>query len=308
MYDFLRIPSVSAKSEHNGDTRAPPSGFATASADAGLEPAIHDTPGHPVVLGEWRGAGDDAPTVLIYGHYDVQPPEPLDEWESPPFEPTERDGKVFARGSADDKGQLYMHVKALEAHLKANGSLPRERHRPGRGRGGGRLGEPGALREAERGAAGLRPRRHLRLQHVRRGHALGALLPAGAGLLRDPREGRPLRPPLRPVRRARGEPGQRPGEDPRLLPRRRRPDRHRRLLRRRGWTGTRRPGSRSGPCPSTRRRTGRSWRCRRLGGEKGYSHPGAPLDPAHLRRERAPVRLHRRGRQDGAPRTRPWPR
>jgi acetylornithine deacetylase/succinyl-diaminopimelate desuccinylase-like protein len=92
--------------------------------DAGLEPSIHPTPGHPVVLGEWRGAGTDAPTVLIYGHYDVQPPEPLEEWLSPPFEPTERDGNVYARGSADDKGQLYMHVKALEAHLKTTGKLP----------------------------------------------------------------------------------------------------------------------------------------------------------------------------------------
>jgi len=124
MYDFLRIPSVSAKSEHDGDTRHAAEWLAERLRDAGLEASIHETPGHAVVLGEWRGAGPDAPTVLIYGHYDVQPPEPIDEWESPPFEPTERDGRVYARGSADDKGQLYMHVKALEAHLKASGSLP----------------------------------------------------------------------------------------------------------------------------------------------------------------------------------------
>ncbi|MGD8320995.1 MAG: dipeptidase [Gemmatimonadota bacterium] len=124
MYDFLRIPSISAKAEHAGDMTKAAQWLSDRLREAGLEPSIHDTPGHPVVLGEWRGAGDGAPTVLIYGHYDVQPPEPLDEWESPPFEPTERDGKVFARGSADDKGQLYMHVKALEAHMKVNGSLP----------------------------------------------------------------------------------------------------------------------------------------------------------------------------------------
>lgn len=124
MYDFLRIPSISAKAEHNPDMRRAAEWLSDRLRDAGLEPSIHQTPGHPVVLGEWRGAGADAPTILIYGHYDVQPPEPLDEWLSPPFEPTERDGKVFARGSADDKGQLYMHVKALEAHLKVNGSLP----------------------------------------------------------------------------------------------------------------------------------------------------------------------------------------
>ncbi|HKJ01848.1 MAG TPA: M20/M25/M40 family metallo-hydrolase, partial [Longimicrobiales bacterium] len=124
MYDFLRIPSVSAKAEHNGDMKRTAEWLMDRLREAGLEPSLHPTPGHPVVLGEWRGAGAAAPTVLIYGHYDVQPPEPLEEWESPPFEPTERDGKVFARGSADDKGQLYMHVKALEAHLQTTGTLP----------------------------------------------------------------------------------------------------------------------------------------------------------------------------------------
>jgi acetylornithine deacetylase/succinyl-diaminopimelate desuccinylase-like protein len=124
MYDFLRIPSVSAKEEHNADTRRAAEWLAERMKEAGLEASIHETAGHPVVLGEWRGAGKGAPTVMIYGHYDVQPPEPLEEWESPPFEPTERDGRVYARGSADDKGQLYMHVKALEAHMKVNGKLP----------------------------------------------------------------------------------------------------------------------------------------------------------------------------------------
>lgn len=124
LYDFLRIPSISAKSEHDGDTRAAAEWFEARLAEAGLETEIVETPGHPIVLGEWRGAGADAPTVLIYGHYDVQPPEPLDLWDSPPFEPTERDGRIYARGSADDKGQLYMHVKALEACLADGGSLP----------------------------------------------------------------------------------------------------------------------------------------------------------------------------------------
>ena len=123
LYDFLRIPSISAKLEHHADTRAAAEWFAERLSDAGLEQEILETPGHPIVLGEWREA-PGAPTVLIYGHYDVQPPEPLDEWSSPPFEPTERDGRIFARGSADDKGQLYMHVKALEAHLATRGSLP----------------------------------------------------------------------------------------------------------------------------------------------------------------------------------------
>jgi acetylornithine deacetylase/succinyl-diaminopimelate desuccinylase-like protein len=76
------------------------------------------------VIGEWRGAGPTAPTVLVYGHYDVQPAEPLELWTSPPFEPTVRDGKLFARGSVDDKGQLFLHVKAIEAHLAVRGKLP----------------------------------------------------------------------------------------------------------------------------------------------------------------------------------------
>jgi acetylornithine deacetylase/succinyl-diaminopimelate desuccinylase-like protein len=124
LFDFLKIPSVSARSEHNGDTRRAAEWLADAVKDAGLSAEIIATPGHPIVLGEWRGAGDDAPTVLVYGHYDVQPPEPLELWTSPPFEPQVRDGRIFARGSVDDKGQLYLHVKALEAHLRARGKLP----------------------------------------------------------------------------------------------------------------------------------------------------------------------------------------
>ena len=123
LYDFLRIPSVSAKSDHTEDTRHAAEWLSERLNEAGLSSKLLETPGHPIVLGEWRGA-PGAPTVLIYGHYDVQPPEPLDEWASPPFEPTERDGRMYARGSADDKGQLYMHVKALEAKLAQGGSLP----------------------------------------------------------------------------------------------------------------------------------------------------------------------------------------
>ncbi|MCA9573102.1 MAG: dipeptidase, partial [Myxococcales bacterium] len=91
---------------------------------AGLTASLHETARHPVVLGEWRGAPEGAPTVLVYGHYDVQPSDPDDLWSSPPFEPTVRDGRIHARGAADDKGQLYLHVKAIEAHLRARGSLP----------------------------------------------------------------------------------------------------------------------------------------------------------------------------------------
>src|SRR5437868_9167041 len=82
-----------------------------------------DTPGHPVVYGDWLNA-PDAPTILFYGHYDVQPVDPLNLWESPPFEATIRDGEIYARGAADDKGQVFMHLKAIEAHLKQAGRLP----------------------------------------------------------------------------------------------------------------------------------------------------------------------------------------
>jgi acetylornithine deacetylase/succinyl-diaminopimelate desuccinylase-like protein len=121
---WLRIPSVSARSEHAGDCAEAARFLATELTRLGFTTTIEPTPGHPIVVGEWRQAGPEAPTLLIYGHYDVQPAEPLELWTSPPFEPTIRDGRLFARGSVDDKGQLYLHVKALEAHLATRGSLP----------------------------------------------------------------------------------------------------------------------------------------------------------------------------------------
>jgi acetylornithine deacetylase/succinyl-diaminopimelate desuccinylase-like protein len=124
LFDFLRIPSVSARSEHKEDMERAASWLADSMRAAGLSAEVMPTPGHPVVIGEWRGAGEQAPTVLVYGHYDVQPPEPLELWTSPPFEPSVRDGRVYARGSVDDKGQLFLHVKAVEAHLRTRGRLP----------------------------------------------------------------------------------------------------------------------------------------------------------------------------------------
>ena len=123
LFAFLRIPSVSARSEHRADVAQAARWLSERMTEAGLQVKIHPTPGHPIVVGEWRGA-PGAPTVLVYGHYDVQPAEPLELWDSPPFEPTLRGGKIYARGSVDDKGQLYLHVKAIEAHLKTRGTLP----------------------------------------------------------------------------------------------------------------------------------------------------------------------------------------
>jgi acetylornithine deacetylase/succinyl-diaminopimelate desuccinylase-like protein len=121
---FLRIPSVSTKPEHRGDMRKAAEWLAGQMRDMGLEHVeILPTAGHPVVYADWlRAAGK--PTVLIYGHYDVQPAEPLELWTTGAFEPTVRDGELFARGAVDDKGQVFMHLKALEAHLKTSGRLP----------------------------------------------------------------------------------------------------------------------------------------------------------------------------------------
>lgn len=120
MMELLRIPSVSAKSEHKADMLACAEAVKKSLLDAGCNKAdVMDTGGHPAVYGE-KIIDPKKPTVLVYGHYDVQPPEPLELWNTPPFEPTIKEGKVFARGSADDKGQFYMHVKALEILSKTN--------------------------------------------------------------------------------------------------------------------------------------------------------------------------------------------
>ena len=124
---LLRIPSVSTLPEHKDDVRGAAEFLAAELERIGMEqvelvdvPGETGEPGHPLVLAEWLHA-PGAPTVLCYGHYDVQPPDPLDEWLSPPFEPVERDGNLYARGAVDDKGQIYMHIKALAALFEAHG-------------------------------------------------------------------------------------------------------------------------------------------------------------------------------------------
>jgi acetylornithine deacetylase/succinyl-diaminopimelate desuccinylase-like protein len=121
---FLAIPSISALPQHAGDVRRCADWCAEEMRRIGMQNVrLVDTPGNPVVYGDWLGA-PGAPTILFYGHYDVQPVDPLELWDSPPFEATIRDGEIYARGSADDKGQVFMHFKAIEAHLKQNGKLP----------------------------------------------------------------------------------------------------------------------------------------------------------------------------------------
>ena len=120
LFELLRIPSVSADSTHKGDVRKAAEYVIQKLKAAGADNvALMETKGHPIVYGE-KMTDPKKPTVLVYGHYDVQPPDPLNLWNSPPFEPTVRDGKIYARGACDDKGQVYMHIKAFEILMKHN--------------------------------------------------------------------------------------------------------------------------------------------------------------------------------------------
>ncbi|MCU0227115.1 MAG: dipeptidase [Bryobacterales bacterium] len=121
---FLRIPSISTLPEHAGDVRAAATFVADALRAAGMQNVeIIETAHHPLVYADWMHA-PGKPTVLCYGHYDVQPPDPMELWQSPPFAPEIRDGNLYARGSADDKGQMYTHIKAIEAIMATAGTLP----------------------------------------------------------------------------------------------------------------------------------------------------------------------------------------
>src|SRR5262249_30110703 len=123
--DLLRIPSVSTLSEHKDDVRHAADFVASELRRIGMQNVeTIATKGHPLVYADWRHA-PGKPTVLMYAHYDVQPPDPLDQWTTPPFEPSERNNNLYARGAVDDKGQLWMEIKALEALMKSgNGKLP----------------------------------------------------------------------------------------------------------------------------------------------------------------------------------------
>jgi acetylornithine deacetylase/succinyl-diaminopimelate desuccinylase-like protein len=122
---FLRIPSISTSHEHRGEVRRCAEFVRDELSRIGLnEVKIYETPGHPIVYGERMDGGKAAPIVLFYGHYDVQPVDPIDLWTNPPFEPTIIGDNIYARGSVDDKGQVWMQLKAIEAHLLTSGTLP----------------------------------------------------------------------------------------------------------------------------------------------------------------------------------------
>lgn len=125
LHELLRFPSLSGDPAHAGDVQHAAQWLAAHLHALGLESArVMPTAGHPVVYAEWLGAGPDKPTGLVYGHYDVVPAAMEDGWDTPPFEPVEKDGKIFARGATDNKGQLFIHIKALESYLEASGGAP----------------------------------------------------------------------------------------------------------------------------------------------------------------------------------------
>jgi acetylornithine deacetylase/succinyl-diaminopimelate desuccinylase-like protein len=125
LFELLRIPSLSGDPAYADDARRTAEWLASHLHALGLENAsVMPTAGFPVVYGEWLGAGADKPTVLVYGHYDVVPAVMEDGWDTPPFEPVEKDGKIYARGASDNKGQLFIHIKALESYLEACGGAP----------------------------------------------------------------------------------------------------------------------------------------------------------------------------------------
>ena len=125
LQDLLRIPSISTLPENRADMERAARWIADKLTHIGLEHVdLMPTPGPPVVYADWLHAGAEAPTLLIYGHYDVQPVDPLEEWLTPPFEPTIKGDHLFARGATDDKGQFYTHLAAIEAYLKTAGALP----------------------------------------------------------------------------------------------------------------------------------------------------------------------------------------
>src|SRR2546423_807844 len=138
LFAWLRIPSISALPEHRRDVVASAEFIAAELTGAGFEHvAIIETEGLPSVYGDWLHAGPDAPTVLVYGHHDVQPVDPLDQWTSPPFEPVIVDGECLARGAIDDKGQVLYEIEAVRGLLAETGGLGVNPQIPAPGEGGG---------------------------------------------------------------------------------------------------------------------------------------------------------------------------
>ena len=193
--EFVRIPSISTLPEHRHDIERAAEFAAAALRGAGIENVeIIATAKHPLVYADWMHA-PGKPTVLCYGHYDVQPADPLELWTTPPFEPTERDGNLYGRGTADDKGQIYMHIKAIEALRAVNGEAAGQCEVPDRGRGGNRRRFHRKIRGGKSRKAQSRCCSGFRYRHVSRGNSDPVHRAARADLHR----GGILRPYARPA-------------------------------------------------------------------------------------------------------------
>ncbi len=177
LHGLLAIRSISTNPENAPDVRLAAEWLAGHMREIGLENVdILPTPGHPIVYGDWLHAAG-APTVLLYGHYDVQPVEPLDLWTSPPFEAAIRNDRLYGRGTADDKGQVFIHLKSIEALLRNTGTLPVNLKilLEGEEEIGSEHLDPFVARRRE---ARSGPRPDLRLLDVRRKHPLDLLRPS----------------------------------------------------------------------------------------------------------------------------------
>ena len=270
---YLAIPSISALPEHAADVRRCAEWTASELRRIGMQNVRLDRDAGPSRSSTPTGsARPGAPTILFYGHYDVQPVDPLDLWTSPPFEATVRDGEIYARGAADDKGQVFMHFKAIEAHMKQTGALPLQHQGHHRGRGGGRQRAPRRLRPRPQGRAvrptsSSSPTRRCSTAACRR----SATALRGLAYFQIDLRGHEERPALGIVRRRGGQPGHRARADARADEGPQRPHQDPRVLRRGAGPERRGAGASGSGCRSTRRSTGRTSARRRLFGESGYT-------------------------------------
>ena len=298
--EFLRIPSISALPEHAGDMRRAAEWIAAELTRIGFEHAeVCATPWHPIVYADWLHA-EGAPTVLVYCHYDVQPVDPIELWDTAPFEPFVRDGRMIGRGAADDKGQLHMHLRAAEALFATRGRLPLNLRIVFEGEEESTSASMPGWLEANR------DRLAADVVVISDTGFFEGNIPAHDRVApRDPvhadrRQRAAGRPALGQLRRERREPGQRPRPDHRRAqgPRRRHPGpgllRRRHPGRRGGPGAPRRAALRRGRLPRPGRRAG--------AGRRGRLHgPRARRRPAHARCQRHLGRLPGRRQQDDHP-------
>ncbi len=180
---WIANPSISANPAHHADVRRSAEAVVARMRAAGLTAAeVLETDGLPVAYGSWLHA-PGAPTILIYGHHDVQPADPFELWTSPPFVGTVRDGNIFGRGAVDDKGQVLMHLAALEAHLRDKRPAAAQRQSRDRRRGRDRFAQLRGVSRARARTSGLRCRGHLRYRGVRRGRSVADRFAARLGAL-----------------------------------------------------------------------------------------------------------------------------